>query len=150
MLHKFLCFLLFSASWALNAQSISRQTIQVAGKSMVHSSGVVVESSVGQPSPTNDRQGFIQPPFFRQTSSGETLKVYPSPTAGLATIEFSFKGNELVTLTDEQGRLIQSFFIPDEVTTYPIDLTGRSAGKFYLQILRNEKQVASGTLIKIR
>ena len=59
-----------------HGQSIARQTIQVAGQSVHIGSSILMQSSTGQPSTTQNRQGFIQPPYFLQTKGIYKLKVY--------------------------------------------------------------------------
>ena len=139
----------FFWSFTIYGQSVARQTIQVTGKSIQSGSSVMLQSSTGQPSPTQNRQGFIQPPYFVQTKGINLLKAYPSPTLGLCTVEFEFEYEDQLQVIDMNGRPVFILTIQKTEARSVIDLSEFSSGKYILRIVRRGESVAEGNLLKM-
>jgi len=151
-MNKLLLILILGLVYSASAQgqSVARQTIQVAGKSVHSGPNVVMQSSTGQSSPTQNRQGFIQPPYFVQTKGKNILRVYPSPTLGISTVEFDFESSDQLQVIDMNGRLVVSEIIQNTESKKELDLSGFASGKYIIRILRRGDNEAEGSLLKIK
>jgi hypothetical protein len=61
--------------------------------------------------------------------------VYPSPTSGNLTLQFSgINEASVLQLIDARGRLVRRYEIPKDTQSFPIDLTPFTAGEYFLRL----------------
>lgn len=61
--------------------------------------------------------------------------VYPSPTNGNLTLQFSALTNDSqLLIIDSRGRLIQKIFVPKNTKSFPLDISALAAGEYFLQV----------------
>jgi hypothetical protein len=64
--------------------------------------------------------------------------VYPSPTSGNLTLQFSALNNDSqLLIIDSRGRLVRRISIPKNTESFPLDISALAAGEYFLQ-LENE------------
>jgi hypothetical protein len=61
--------------------------------------------------------------------------VYPSPTSGNLTLQFSALNNDSqLLIIDARGRLVRKIFVPKNTESLPLDISSLAAGEYFLQI----------------
>ena len=61
--------------------------------------------------------------------------VYPSPTSGTLTLQFSALNNDSqLLIIDARGRLVRKIFVPKNTESLPLDISALAAGEYFLQI----------------
>jgi hypothetical protein len=61
--------------------------------------------------------------------------VYPTPTGGNLTLQFSgINEASVLQLIDARGRLVRRYEIPKDTQSFPIDLTPFTAGEYFLRL----------------
>lgn len=145
------------------AQSIQRQSIGICGSNMV-SDGTLIKQTIGQPYATityyNNGIGFR--PGFQQPSGASArtsiiekqlsqsflnVKLFPNPTASLATIESQeLIANAFLKVMDSNGRLL----IKEQVTgmkSHSINCENWPAGLYFISISDEHNTSYSSKLI---
>ena len=155
----FFSFIIVSQS---NAQSIQRQSIGICGTNMV-SDGTLVKQTIGQPYATSTyynngigfRPGFQQPSGASATSiigkqlaqSFLNVKIFPNPTASLATIESQEPiANALLKVMDSSGRQL----IKEQVASmksHSINCENWPAGLYFISLTDDKNTSYSSKLI---
>ena len=61
--------------------------------------------------------------------------VYPSPTSGNLTLQFSALNNDSqLLIIDSRGRLVRKISIPKNTESFPLDISALAAGEYFLQL----------------
>ena len=61
--------------------------------------------------------------------------VYPSPTSGILTIQFSaLEFDSQLLIIDARGRLVRKITVPKNTESLPLDLSQLAAGEYFLQV----------------
>jgi len=61
--------------------------------------------------------------------------VYPTPTGGNLTLQFSALNNDSqLLILDARGRLVRKIFVPKNTESMPLDISALAAGEYFLQI----------------
>lgn len=61
--------------------------------------------------------------------------VYPSPTNGNLTLQFSALNNDCqLLIIDARGRLVRKLFVPKNTESLPLDISALAAGEYFLQL----------------
>ena len=61
--------------------------------------------------------------------------VYPSPTSGNLTLQFSALNNDSqLLIIDARGRLVRKITIPKNTESLPLDISALAAGEYFLQV----------------
>ena len=61
--------------------------------------------------------------------------VYPSPTSGNLTLQFSALNNDSqLLIIDARGRLVRKITVPKNTESLPLDISALAAGEYFLQI----------------
>ncbi len=61
--------------------------------------------------------------------------VYPSPTSGNLTLQFSALNNDSqLLIIDSRGRLVRKISIPKNTVSFPLDISALAAGEYFLQL----------------
>ena len=61
--------------------------------------------------------------------------VYPSPTSGNLTLQFSALNNDSqLLIIDSRGRLVRKISIPKNTESFPLDISALAAGAYFLQV----------------
>ena len=61
--------------------------------------------------------------------------VYPSPTSGNLTLQFSALNNDSqLLIIDARGRLVRKINVPKNTESLPLDISALAAGEYFLQI----------------
>jgi hypothetical protein len=61
--------------------------------------------------------------------------VYPSPTSGNLTLQFSALTNDSqLLIIDARGRLVRKIFVPKNTESMPLDISALAAGEYFLQV----------------
>jgi hypothetical protein len=61
--------------------------------------------------------------------------VYPSPTSGNLTLQFSALNNDSqLLIIDSRGRLVRKISIPKNTESFPLDISALAAGEYFLQV----------------
>ena len=61
--------------------------------------------------------------------------VYPSPTSGNLTLQFSALNNDSqLLIIDARGRLVRRISIPKNTESFPLDISALAAGEYFLQV----------------
>lgn len=110
------------------AQSIMRSTISILGGSSVLDNTVVIQQTVGQPSPTKYRQGFIQP-YLKFSNEKLDLQIYPIPSSDFITIANS-KFQSTFSISNHHGSIIQGELEPFE--TKKVNILALPAGVYFI------------------
>lgn len=132
----------------LSGQSIQRSTLSAFGSSAAQN-GVVMQTCVGQPSPTTHRQGFIQPPMSKTKvkNAMANLRVYPVPSQGSITLEYNFKSGDEIRVYDMNSSLVFAQTISSDQFDVKLDLDGNGAGRYSSVVYRDGNGIALGTIV---
>jgi hypothetical protein len=143
----FVCSLLLFGT-VLSAQSIQRSTLSAFGGS-TSTNGVVMQTCVGQPSPTANRQGFIQPPLVKtkQKNALQNIRVYPLPSNDMVSLEFSFKEGDLIHVFDMNAAIIAQYDLQQNENIATFSLGQFGAGRYSAVVYRSGERIALGTII---
>jgi hypothetical protein len=143
----FVCSLLLFGT-VLSAQSIQRSTLSAFGGS-TSTNGVVMQTCVGQPSPTANRQGFIQPPLVKtkQKNAIQNIRVYPLPSNDMVSLEFSFKEGDLIHVFDMNAAIIAQYDLQQNENIATFSLGQFGAGRYSAVVYRSGERIALGTII---
>jgi hypothetical protein len=61
--------------------------------------------------------------------------VYPTPTGGNLTLQFSALTNDSqLLIIDARGRLVRKIFVPKNTESFPLDISALAAGEYFLQV----------------
>jgi hypothetical protein len=61
--------------------------------------------------------------------------VYPSPTSGNLTLQFSaLNQDSQLLIIDSHGRLVRKLFVPKQTESMPLDISALAAGEYFLQV----------------
>jgi len=61
--------------------------------------------------------------------------VYPSPTSGSLTLQFSALNNDSqLLIIDARGRLVRKIAVPKNTGSLPLDISALAAGEYFLQV----------------
>jgi hypothetical protein len=61
--------------------------------------------------------------------------VYPSPTNGNITVQFSaLEFDSQLLIIDARGRLVRKIFVPKNTESLPLDISSLAAGEYFLQL----------------
>jgi hypothetical protein len=61
--------------------------------------------------------------------------VYPSPTSGNLTLQFSALNNDSqLLIIDARGRLVRKIVVPKNTESLPLDISALAAGEYFLQV----------------
>ncbi len=61
--------------------------------------------------------------------------VYPSPTNGNVTVQFSALNNDSqLLIIDARGRLVRKIFVPKNTESFPLDISALASGEYFLQV----------------
>jgi hypothetical protein len=61
--------------------------------------------------------------------------VYPSPTSGNLTLQFSALNNDSqLLIIDSRGRLVRKIVVPKNTESLPLDISALAAGEYFLQV----------------
>ena len=75
--------------------------------------------------------------------------VYPSPTSGNLTLQFSALNNDSqLLIIDARGRLVRKIFVPKQTESMPLDISALAAGEYFLQV-ENESLKEKRKITKI-
>ncbi len=67
--------------------------------------------------------------------TGFTWLVYPTPTSGNLTLQFSgLESDAHLLVIDARGRLIRKVFVPKQTESMPLDISALAAGEYFLQL----------------
>ena len=67
--------------------------------------------------------------------TGFTWLVYPSPTSGNLTLQFSgLESDAQLLVIDARGRLVRKIFVPKNTESMPLDISALAAGEYSLQL----------------
>lgn len=143
----FVCSFLFIGT-VLSAQTIQRSTLSAFGGS-TSTNGVVMQTCVGQPSPTTNRQGFIQPPLAKTQKKNplQNIRVFPLPSNDVVSLEFSFKEGDLIHVFDMNAALIAQHSVRENENFASFSLGQFGAGRYSAVVYRNGAQIAFGTIV---
>lgn len=143
----FVCSFLFIGT-VLSAQTIQRSTLSAFGGS-TSTNGVVMQTCVGQPSPTTKRQGFIQPPLAKTQKKNplQNIRVFPLPSNDVVSLEFSFKEGDLIHVFDMNAALITQHSVSENENLASFSLGQFGAGRYSAVVYRNGAQIAFGTIV---
>ena len=73
--------------------------------------------------------------------TGFTWLVYPTPTSGNLTLQFSALTNDSqLLIIDARGRLVRKIFVPKNTESLPLDISALAAGEYFLQIENNSQK----------
>jgi len=74
--------------------------------------------------------------------------VYPSPTSGSLTLQFSALTNDSqLLIIDARGRLVRKISIPKNTESFPLDISALAAGEYFLQV-ENESLKEKRKIVK--
>ena len=74
--------------------------------------------------------------------------VYPSPTSGNLTLQFSALNNDSqLLIIDSRGRLVRTISIPKNTESFPLDISALAAGEYFLQV-ENESLKEKRKIVK--
>jgi hypothetical protein len=74
--------------------------------------------------------------------------VYPSPTSGNLTLQFSTLNNDSqLLIIDARGRLVRKIVVPKNTESLPLDISALAAGEYFLQI-ENESLKEKRKIVK--
>jgi len=143
----FVCSFLLIGT-VLSAQSIQRSTISAFGGSTT-TNGVVMQTCVGQPSPTANRQGFIQPPLVKtkQKNALQSIRVYPLPSNDIVSLEFSYLAGDLIHVFDMNAALVAQYEVQQNEKTTRFSLGQFGAGRYSAVVYRDGNRIAFGTIV---
>jgi len=78
----------------------------------------------------NIPQDTVTPP-----PTGFSWLVYPTPTGGNLTLQFSgLESDAHLLVIDARGRLIRKVFVPKNTESMPLDISALAAGEYFLQV----------------
>ena len=61
--------------------------------------------------------------------------VYPSPTSGNLTVQFSgLSSDSQLLIIDARGRLVRKIAVPKNTESFPLDIAALAAGEYFLQV----------------
>jgi hypothetical protein len=61
--------------------------------------------------------------------------VYPSPTNGNLTVQFSgLSSDSQLLIIDARGRLVRKIAVPKNTESLPLDISALAAGEYFLQV----------------
>jgi hypothetical protein len=61
--------------------------------------------------------------------------VYPSPTSGNLTLQFSaLEFDSQLLIIDARGRLVRKIAVPKNTESLPLDISALAAGEYFLQV----------------
>ncbi|MEX2483793.1 MAG: T9SS type A sorting domain-containing protein [Brumimicrobium sp.] len=75
----------------------------------------------------------------------EPIQIYPNPTTGKVTIDFTDNKSRTITIHASNGRLIDEQTIDDKQFTF--DLAGKESGTYFVTVV-SDKSVARGRIVK--
>lgn len=130
-----------------SAQRLQRQTIQVAGASISGGGNTLLQSCIGQSSPTTTFQGFIQSAARKTQSRGVDLKVFPNPTDDVLFIGFNAQVGDEIELYDNRGVKLQEYRL-NQIQIVQLDVTSLPAGNYFIKINRANSWVGTKKFIK--
>jgi hypothetical protein len=132
----------------LSGQSIQRSTLSAFGSSTAQN-GVVMQTCVGQPSPTNHRQGFIQPPLAKTKvkNAMSNVRVYPVPSQGSVTLEYNFKSDDEIRVYDMNSSLVFAQTLLSDQSDVNFFLDHNGAGRYSAVVYRDGNGIALGTIV---
>ena len=133
--------------WSTGATS---HDLSVSGASVVHDTMFWVKVTDGYGCSGSDTVmifDLIENGITEQQTDNSVL-IYPNPSGSriMFKCEDGLKA-EKIDLFDESGKLVRSFTVNDELAGYEISLTDIPAGKYFLNIRLNDKNI-SKVLIK--
>jgi hypothetical protein len=74
--------------------------------------------------------------------------VYPSPTNGNLTLQFSALNNDIqLLIINARGRLVRKIFVPKNTESLPLDISSLAAGEYFLQV-ENESLKEKRKIVK--
>jgi Secretion system C-terminal sorting domain len=159
---KRLLFLLFLFSKMLNAQTTLQnevvasggQTGTISGAQVSYTVGEAVVATVGNDDATltqGFQQGNLAIVALGEPWSGNSIRIFPNPTAYNCNIEFSSPLAEQTDyqLFDEVGRLVLQGPIPSGVVQHSLDLQKLPPGAYQLQMRARTYGTALFSIIKI-
>ena len=133
----------------VSGQSIIRQTLQIAGSTQTYPGRVIIQSSIGQSSPTTNHQGFIQSRRKIPKDNMLGLRLFPNPGFGKFQIDFQFETNDAIKIYQNDGQEVYNSSTA-KTSLMVIDITNLSAGKYTIVIMRNRDVIALDNLILIK
>src|SRR3569832_2217727 len=69
-----------------------------------------------------------------ETGKRNAFRVYPNPTHSECTVEYDARSRATITICDLQGRILQTFFLPEGMQTYRVDLSGLEPAIYLVRI----------------
>lgn len=148
MLRSVFVFSLSLACFNVSGQSIQRSTLSSLGSTSVKE-GVVMQTCVGQPSPTGNRQGFIQPPLAKTNfkNAMQSIRVYPLPAIDQVKLDFSFRENDLILVYDLNASIVTQVEVHSNESSIGISLGQHGAGRYSAVVYRDGSSIALGTIV---
>lgn len=120
---------MFLAGPVLNGQSIARSAISAFG-SAFYSGQRGFQQTVGQSSPTKNRQGFIQP-NIKSSQSRISLKIFPNPTRDKIQLINDFQDVRLTIFNAHGLELLSTFSHAGDLTILTVN--SWPAGTYYIR-----------------
>lgn len=84
-----------------------------------------------------------------QAEPGSTLQIYPNPSKGDFNIEYPESEGGTLVIYDSAGRMVKTFVLPDNSSTFRFSLSGHQHGTYLVQIIDTHNRVKASKKIVV-